>query len=344
MSGLAWGEEPTQFFYSLTPERVLEAVEKAGFRCTGRCLPLGSMENRVYDVELEFEEGEKPALISARSRVVKFYRPGRWTEEQIREEHRFLLELEEEEVPVVAPLRFPNGDTLQREEGSQLYYALFPKVGGRSPDEFDFPMLERIGRLLARIHIVGSRSPAPSRVRLNPSTYGRASLRFLLESGTIPPPHRERYTRAVEDLCTLSEPWFDAAKIQRIHGDCHRQNLLWNDAGPFFLDFDDMVQGPPVQDFWLLIPGRDVESKQQLDVLVEAYEELRPFDRSTLRLIEPLRALRWIHFSAWIAKRWEDPAFPRGFPQFAESRYWEEQVLDLEDQLSYLRGRSEDQR
>jgi Ser/Thr protein kinase RdoA (MazF antagonist) len=326
-------------FYSLTPERVLEAVESAGLPCTGRCLALNSFENRVYDVELELDE--RPSHASAHRRVVKFYRPGRWSEAQIREEHRFLLDLEEAEVPAIQPLRFPGGDTL-RQTPEGIWFTVFPKVGGRAPDEMTEPQLRSVGRLLARIHQVGAARAAPARLALTPGTYGLEPLDFLLKGEWIPIEFRARYEAAVRAICAKTLSWFQNETTQRVHGDCHLGNLLHNPDGYFFLDFDDMLTAPPVQDLWLLLPGRpfgdarSIEAQRMLEALLEGYEEMRRFDRAALRLIEPLRALRFIHYTAWIARRWEDPAFPPAFPQFGSHRYWSDQTDDLEEQLRQI--------
>lgn len=329
----AWGEEQTRFFFELTPDKVLEAVEAAGLLCTGRCMALNSFENRVYDVELETDE--PPANPSANRRVVKFYRPGRWSETQILEEHQFIADLVAAEIPAIAPIEFPDGGTLRQAPGSGIWYAIFPKVGGRAPDELSDEQLRWVGRLLGRIHNVGVQREAPHRIRLDPESYGLANLEFLLSGNWLPLEIRGRYERAVREICEVVKPWFAELKPQRIHGDCHLGNLLWN-RSPFFLDFDDMVRGPAVQDIWLLIPGGDEEGRRQLNVLLEGYEEMRDFDYFTLKLIEPLRALRFVHYAAWIARRWDDPAFPQAFPQFGTHRYWNDQTEDLEQQLRLI--------
>jgi len=338
MSESSWGSGSTQFFYSITPERVLDAVESAGIRCTGRCLALNSFENRVYDVELETEDGSPPRHPTQYRRVVKFYRPGRWSKEQILEEHEFLNDLVAQEIPVIAPLTFPEGSTLQQtKEG--IYYTLFPKRGGRAPDELDDEMLRRVGRLLGRIHTVGASKKAPHRVHLTPETYGLANLEYLLEKGIIPEDIRPRYERAARGIIDVVTPWFREAeaqgKVHRVHGDCHLGNLLFGGEGAFFLDFDDMVVAPAVQDLWLVLPSRD---RQKLELLLEGYEEIRDLDRRTLRLIEPLRALRFIHYTGWVARRWEDPAFPQAFPQFGSVRYWSDETEDLERQWRIIMG------
>lgn len=326
-------------FFELTPERVLRAVEAAGLRCTGRCLALNSFENRVYDVELELDDDAEPARPpGANFRVVKFYRPGRWTPAQILEEHAFIRDLREAEIPAVGPVEFPDGGTLRAESESGILYSVFPKQGGRSPDELAPDQLRRIGRLLARMHVVGARRPAPHRLRLDVDTYGRANLEYLLKNSWIPVDFESRYRRAAEAIFAQVEPWFGGVETIRLHGDCHLGNLLWSSDGPYFVDFDDLVIGPPVQDLWLMMPGRDDEARRQWDALLEGYEEMREFDRRSLRLIEPLRSLRLIHYAAWVARRWDDPAFPRAFPEFNSHRYWRDQTEDLEQQLRVIVG------
>ncbi|MBI2712440.1 MAG: serine/threonine protein kinase [Bdellovibrio sp.] len=330
------------YFFKLTPEKVLDAVENSGLHCTGRCMALNSFENRVYDVELDPDELSEKSFGDLdrmayfyRSRIVKFYRPGRWSEEQILEEHRFLAELQNEEIPVIAPLTFPDGNTLQKTQDG-IYYCLFPKAAGRAPDELTDEKTARLGRLLARIHTVGAARPSASRLHLNPQTYGLANLKFLRDEGWLPEDISNAYCEAIEKLCEAGEKGFQGLKLQRIHGDCHFGNLLWNSAGPFFLDFDDMVMGPPVQDVWLLTPGRDPEALRQRELLVEGYEQMKNFDRNSLKLIEVLRGLRFIHFSSWIARRWKDPAFPSAFPHFGTPNYWRNELRNLQEQVELV--------
>ena len=335
--GGAWGDQQTQFFFQITPERVLEAVESAGLQTTGRCIQLNSFENRVYDVELETDEG--PRAGPANRRIVKFYRPGRWTKEQILEEHQFLADLRASEIPAIAPLQFPDGSTLKLTPVGDIYYALFPKVGGRAPDELTDDQLMRIGMLLARIHNVGAQRAAPGRVALTPQTYGIENLEYLLSTNRIPLEFRSSYEKVVRDICAKTGELFaklPPSAIIRTHGDCHLGNLLWNQEGPFFLDFDDMVRAPAAQDIWLLVPGRDPEARQQREVLLEGYEQMRVFDRTSLKLIEPLRALRFVHYTAWVARRWEDPAFPPAFPEFGSHSYWADETRDLQDQWKLM--------
>lgn len=339
----AWGASQTQFFYALTPDRILDAVEAAGLRCTGRCSALNSMENRVYEIEVEADDALRP-MAPERFRIAKFYRPGRWTAEQILEEHTFLLRLADCDIQVAAPLPFDDGSTLREMPGGEgIYYALFPKVTGRSllHDELSDEQFERLGRLVARIHNVGATLPSPHRLLLSPDTYARANLTYLQEQQMLPDAIANSYFKTAERLCALIEPLFEDVRIHSIHGDFHLGNVIWNAEGPVVVDFDDMVRGPAVQDLWLLAPGRDAGAANKMRLVLDAYEQMRNFDRDTLSLIEPLRALRYIHFSAWIARRWDDPAFPRAFPHFGSARYWQEQYADLREQLALVQEQEE---
>lgn len=338
MSDNPWGEAETQFFFNLSPERILEAVEAFGFRCTGRFMPLNSLENRVYQVEIEIQDHHKIASPSERYRVVKFYRPGRWSRAQIEEEHEFITQLQEHEIPVVSPLPAKCGQTIIKAPGLEILCGLWPMIGGRAPDELSTDNLIRIGRLLGRIHRVGKSRQAHHRVQLNPENFGRKNLNYLVESKVISNQYAQEYSDLAKEIFEIIEPLWRNISLQRIHGDCHSGNLLWNDKGPFWVDFDDMVVGPAVQDIWLLVAGRDQESQLKIEALLSGYQEMNEFDRSTLRLIEPLRTLRFINFSAWISKRWYDPAFSANFPDFGSERYWSEQTKDLRDQLNLMRN------
>jgi Ser/Thr protein kinase RdoA (MazF antagonist) len=321
----------TEFFYEVTPERVLTAVESLGVRCTGRVLALNSLENRVYEVELDIEDPETLPSKWDAFRIVKFYRPGRWSREQIEEEHSFLKECIDAELPVVAPIPFPDGTTLKTVPGLSIQFAVFPKVGGRILDEMSRDQLLQVGRMIARLHAVGGRAPHQHRMTLSVDTLGRANLQYLNSSGVLPASIQSYYNQLAERLFAAAEPWFADVKYQRIHGDCHIGNILWSRDDVNMVDFDDSFMGPCVQDLWLLTPGRDEDSLRRREVLLEGYESMRDFDRSTLRLIEPLRALRMIHFSAWIAKRYDDPAFKRVFVDFGTEGYWREQLIALQE-------------
>jgi Ser/Thr protein kinase RdoA (MazF antagonist) len=334
MTELSWGSGPTRYFFDLTPDKVMDALEQNPVlgqreRCTGYCQPLASFENRVYEVE--FEERTR--------KVVKFYRPGRWSEQQILEEHEFMLEIREAEIPVVVPDFFEKeGDTLRKTEAG-LFYCVYPKVGGRQPEDLPPEKLNQLGRLISRMHAVGASRPAPARVKLTPEVYGKASLDFLLEGSFINPGVEKRFEAIVDPILSRALAFFQGQTLQRIHGDCHAGNILWNEkTGPFFIDFDDMVMGPPIQDLWLLAP--DPES---LVHLIEGYQQMRDLPRGSLRLVEVLRALRMIHYATWIAKRYEDPAFQRAFPHFESPRYWDELTADLERQWERIEKHAFDQ-
>ncbi|HEX2482928.1 MAG TPA: serine/threonine protein kinase, partial [Methylomirabilota bacterium] len=282
--------EPSVSFHTLTPERVLDAVEAGGLRCTGRCLPLRAFENRVYEVELEDE----------RRLVVKFYRPGRWSRETILDEHRFLEDLVAAELPVVAPADLGTGQTLNKTNG--IYYAAFPKVRGRTLDELDAEKRRRMGRTIGRMHAIGAARPAPHRRKLDVRFYIHEPLDVLLKGRFIPENLAPRYRDVALRIADAVAKPLAAARVQRIHGDLHWGNILWT-PDPLLVDFDDCMMGPPVQDLWLLASGDTEDARKAREDLIEGYELFREFDRSTLALAEPLRAMRIIHMSGWIAKR-----------------------------------------
>ncbi|MFT4569570.1 MAG: Ser/Thr protein kinase RdoA (MazF antagonist) [Hyphomicrobiaceae bacterium] len=326
-----WGESATRFFYELTPERVLDAVDEAGLATTGRFIVLNSMENRVYQVEVEDGEDE------TRFVVAKFYRPGRWSQEQVLDEHRFLADLTAAEVPVIAPLAFPEGHTLAFLKELGIYFTLFPRVGGRAPEDPNHETMERLGRSIARLHAVGETGDRGSRLQLDVATYGLGNLAEIVSAGVLPASVQGRYTSVVERLCGQIEPLFARASVlPRIHGDCHVGNILLANDTFFFLDFDDMLAGPAVQDLWLLCSGDEPEDRALRESLIDGYEQLRHFDRRELVLIEPLRALRMIHFASWITRRRADPAFVRAFPDFGTDGWWEIQTADLEEQVTRI--------
>jgi Ser/Thr protein kinase RdoA (MazF antagonist) len=303
-------------FLALTPDRVLDAVEVGGLRSTGRCLPLRAFENRVYEVELDDQ----------RRLVVKFYRPGRWSRETILDEHRYLLDLADAELPAVAPLDLGNGGTLNEVEG--ILYAAFPKVRGRTLDELDAEKRRHIGRTVGRMHAIGAARPAPHRPTLSLDRYIHEPLEVLLKGGFVPENLGPRYRDVALRIAEAARPLLAAVKPQRIHGDLHYGNILWTPS-PVLVDFDDCLMGPPVQDLWLLARGHDEEARQAREDLLEGYEVFREFDRSTLALVEPLRAMRIVYMSGWIARRWDDPSFPPAFPSFGDHRYWMQEYEEL---------------
>jgi Ser/Thr protein kinase RdoA (MazF antagonist) len=320
----------SEFFYELTPDRVLAAVEGAGFAPTGHCSPLTCLENRVYDLRLE----------DGRHIVVKFYRPGRWTREAILEEHAFLADLRAAEIPVCAPLAFPDGGTLREIEA--IHFAIWPRTGGRAPDELSDEAIAILGRLLARIHNVGAAGIAPHRARIDARSSALAPLAFLEAGGFLPRACARRYRAAVEQVAEIYTRRSQGVPVHRIHGDCHAGNILCGDEGWFFLDFDDFAVGPAVADVWMLLPGRDAEGRRQRALLIDAYRQFREFQSAWLDLVEPLRAFRFVFYAAWIARRWEDRAFPSAFPHFGTASYWENETRDLEELVSRIAsGRDE---
>lgn len=314
-------------FHGLTPPLILDLAEAAlGVRCTNLCRPYNSYINRVY--ELADRDG--------RGLVIKFYRPGRWSRAGVQDEHDFLLELAAEEIPVIAPLPLQNGATLGAH--GRLLFALYEKKGGRYPDEFTDDQWLAMGRLLGRLHQVGARRQPQDRPRLHPQASTRAHLDFLRASGLLPAdlaPAYEQVTAAIVDEIT---PLFARAESIRIHGDCHRGNIIDRPGESLHLiDFDDMAVGAPVQDFWMLLPGTLADSAVEADLLIEGYETFRPFDQSSLRLIEPLRAMRYVHYSAWCARQVVEDGHSPVIPDFGSRTYWQTETRELADQLERIR-------
>ena len=310
----------------LTPDAIIAAVELAGFPSDGRVLALNSYENRVYQVGVE--EGTPV--------VVKFYRPGRWTRAAILEEHAFALELAGAEIPVIAPLVIA-GESLLTYAGYP--FAVYPRRGGRWPDLDTHDDRMWMGRFLGRMHRIGGAKRFENRPVLDTEALAVRSAETVLEGPWLPDYQVDRYRALAEALITRIEAAFAAAapvRRIRIHGDCHRGNILWTDSGPHFVDLDDCMTGPSVQDLWMLLAGNREEMRAQLRDVLEGYEQFAEFDRVELGLIEPLRALRMMHYAAWLARRWHDPAFPRAFPWFGTPRYWDEHVGQLQEQLEAL--------
>lgn len=326
-----WGGEKTQFFTSLTPDKVLDAVDLLGFKTTGRISILASMENRVYEVEIENDNAQN---ISETFKIVKFYRPGRWSKDQIQDEHQFLFDLIENDIHAIAPDKINHQSVFEDTNG--LYYTLFPKQGGRAADEWSDNLLEQMGRLLARLHNTGQTKKASHRLTLDIQTFGEVNLDYILKSDYMLPEYKENYKTLCEQIFNLSAPLFNNINYQRIHGDCHHGNILLKDGHPFLLDFDDMTMGPRVQDIWMITPGRDEYALRQRDILLAAYRSMTDFDPKELKLIESLRALRIIHFSAWISHRFQDEAFRRVFPTFGSNQYWEQELFNLREQIGYI--------
>jgi Ser/Thr protein kinase RdoA (MazF antagonist) len=316
----------------LTPDVVQDALASIGLVGDGRMLALSSYENRVYQLWLE------DAFEGHSAVVAKFYRPGRWSDEQILEEHAFAAELVEGEVPAVAPLAI-EGRTLHHAGG--FAFSVSPRRGGRPPELDDGDVLEWIGRFLARIHQVGATKPFATRPTLDLKTFGTDSRDWLLAHEVIPLDVQSAWkARCDEALAMIAQTplgRMDRIAILRAHGDCHPGNILWVlDQGPHFVDLDDARMAPAVQDLWMLLSGERAQRQKQLGALLDGYEQLREFDRAELAFIEPLRTLRLVHYSAWLARRWRDPIFPINFPWFGSSDYWQGQVLMLEEQLEAM--------
>ena len=317
---------PPQDFSTLPPDRVLNAVESVGFRSDGRLLALNSYENRVYQVGLE----EGAPLIA------KFYRPKRWTDEAILEDHSFVQELINHEIPVV-PAMLLNGQTLHTFEGFR--FSVFPKHGGRAPELEGRSTLEWMGRFLGRIHAIGSLKPYQERPTLDIKSFGEQPRDYLLSHEFIPADLDTAYRSAVDlALESVRYCFTRAGEVAslRLHGDCHVGNVLWTDQGPHFVDFDDSRMGPAVQDLWMLLSGDRADMVRQLTDVLAGYEDFCDFNERELHLIEALRTLRLIHYAAWLAHRWDDPAFKQAFPWFNTQRYWQDRILELREQIALM--------
>jgi len=313
-------------YAGLTPETVLDALEGAGLRGDGRLLALNSYENRVYQVWLE----------DGSSVVAKFYRPERWRDAQILEEHAFVAELAEREIPAVPPLAL-NGRTLCAHAGFR--FAVFPRRGGRTPELERRDTLEWLGRFIGRIHAAGAVRPFAARPALDIESFGREPRDWLLAHAFLPADLREAW-QSVADLALqgVAHCYQRAGAVGtlRLHGDCHAGNILWTDQGPHFVDFDDARTGPAVQDLWMLLSGDRGSMSRQLGWVLSGYEQFRAFEPRELHLVEALRTLRLIHYAAWIARRWDDPAFPAAFPWFGTQRYWQDRILELREQIALM--------
>lgn len=324
MAGM--NDTPNALFAALTPDTVLGALESIGLYGDGRLLALNSYENRVYQIGME----QGPPV------VAKFYRPQRWSDAAILEEHAFVQELAEREIPVVPALAVAD-KTLHCFEGFR--FAVFPRHGGRAPELEDGETLEWLGRFLGRIHAVGAMQPFQSRPALDIANFGEEPRDYLLAHGFIPDDLAQAYRSVVAQALDGVRYCYEragAVSTLRLHGDCHAGNVLWTDDGPHFVDFDDSRMGPAVQDLWMLLSGERADMVRQLSDVLAGYEDFFDFDPRQLHLIEALRTLRLIHYSAWLAQRWDDPAFPAAFPWFNTQRYWQERILELREQIALM--------
>lgn len=315
-----------QSYANLSPSDVLNSVEEFGFQCDGRLLALNSYENRVYRVGLD----------DGSSVIAKFYRPHRWSDAAIIEEHKFTQELAELEIPVVAPMSI-DGETLLHTELFRI--ALFANRGGRAPDLEDFEQLEQMGRFMGRIHRVGAAQAFTERPTLNIDTFGYAARQLVLDSNFVPQDLIAAYESLTEQLLLEAAQCYQRAgdvELIRCHGDCHPSNILWTDDGPHIVDFDDARMAPAVQDIWMFLAGDRPDQTAALDAVLTGYTEFCDFDARQLHIIEALRTLRLIHYYGWLAKRWEDPAFKLAFPWFNTQRCWEDHIQALREQASLL--------
>jgi len=317
---------PATPYAALSPDLILDACESLGLPVDGHLLALNSYENRVYQVGLD----------EAAPVVAKFYRPNRWSDAEILEEHAFTRELADLEIPAIPPLEI-GGRTLHR--FADFRFSLSPRRGGRTPELGDPDVLEWVGRFIGRIHALGAVEPFRYRPTLDIAGFGDEPRAYLLNNGWIPvdlePAYRSVIDHALEGVRAC---FARAGKVEhlRLHGDCHRGNILWTDAGPHFVDFDDCRMGPAVQDLWMLLSGSREEMSIQLGHVLAGYEDFHEFDLRELHLMEALRTLRLIHYSAWIARRWDDPAFPAAFPWFNDVRYWQDRILELREQIAAM--------
>jgi Ser/Thr protein kinase RdoA (MazF antagonist) len=313
-------------FADLTPDHVLDAIETTGVRTDGSLFGLNSYENRVYQVGME----------DAAPLIAKFYRPQRWSDEAILEEHAFVAELAAEEIPAVPAQTY--GDTTLHHHGG-FRFSLFERRGGRAPELDDRATREWIGRLIGRMHAVGATRSFKARPTIELRSMGVASRDYLFDQGFIPDELADAYRAiaalALDGIARGFDAAGDVAQL-RLHGDCHPGNILWTDAGPHFVDFDDSRTGPAIQDLWMLLPGDRADASLALGDLIAGYEDFRDFDDRELALIEPLRTLRLIYYAAWLARRWHDPAFPAAFPWFNTQRYWQDRILELREQVAAM--------
>lgn len=310
-------------FQTLHPDTIMDALFEQGIRVDSGLTPLNSYENRVY----QFQDEDRQRF------VVKFYRPQRWSVDQILEEHQFALDLVADDVPVAAPLQF-NGQTLLSHQG--FYFAVFPSLGGRQFEADNIDQMEWVARYLGRIHQTGKKSAFTSRPTIGIAEYLLEPRQVFETSTLIPSGLKAEFLAATDNLINaVTARWDNNVKTLRLHGDCHAGNILWRD-GPLFVDLDDARMGPAIQDLWMLLNGDKAEQRMQLETIIEAYEEFTPFNSDEIALIEPLRAMRFVYYLAWLIRRWDDPAFPRNFPWLTGEDYWRNQISTFIEQVKVL--------
>ena len=320
--------DQTPHFASLTHEIIIGLAEKElGTRLTGLCRPYASYINRVFELAAEDGTGI----------VIKFYRPDRWSKEAIEDEHDFLLELAEAEIPVIAPLPLKDSKTIGG--SGDIMFAIFPKKSGRNHDEFSLEQWLELGRLMARVHNVGARHMPKDRITLTPGSATRDHIDFILGRGLVPKDLAGQFTDVTEKLLGLIDPLFKDKPLIRIHGDCHSGNIIYRpDESFYMIDFDDMAVGTPIHDVWMLLPGYLKDSRHELNLFIEGYETFRDFNRSDLKLIEPLRAMRYLHFTAWCAHQVADGGFSNLAPGWGTNEYWQTEINDLSAQIGRIKG------
>ncbi|PHM58001.1 serine/threonine protein kinase [Xenorhabdus hominickii] len=310
-------------FQNITPDLIMDALGQSGLYIDSGLTELNSYENRVY----QFMDEERKRY------VVKFYRPLRWSQQQIQEEHDFAHELLQADLPIATPLMF-DGQTVLKHEG--FFFALFPSVGGRQYESDNFDQLEDVGQLLGKIHQIGRQKPFSVRPTISLDEYLSQPYQYFSGCELIPARHKNDFFVALDELNkVVASQWHDNWQVQRLHGDCHAGNILWRDEA-WFVDLDDARNGPAVQDLWMLLNGSRQERLVQLDILLESYTQFTDFDPKTLALVEPLRAMRMVYYLAWVARRWQDPAFPKAFPWMADSDFWNQQISLFYEQIRLL--------
>jgi len=311
---------------TLTPDAILDAIESEGYICDGHIYPLNSYENRVYQVGIE----------EAKPLIAKFYRPHRWSRDQIQEEHNFCLELQAAELPVVPPIKTANNNTVRQHE--KFYFSLFERKGGYPLETDNIDNLTIMGRFLGRMHLLGQTRPFKYRTEITTQSYGTNNAQFILKHKFVPIDLESQYKDLTLALIDTIQLLFTNTPYQaiRLHGDCHASNVLWRDNRPHFVDFDDTITGPAIQDLWMLLSGNTQQQQLQMNAILTGYQQFRHFNQHELSLIEALRTLRMMHYAAWLAKRWNDPAFVRTFTWFNTYNYWKEHINDLQLQLAAL--------
>ena len=316
-------------FAQLSPELIMDAIEEHGFACDGRVFALNSYENRVYQIGIE---DEKTSIIA------KFYRPNRWSQAQIQEEHDYCFELAEHEIPVITPIKDSQNNSLFTH--NEFSFTLFPQVGGRAPELDHNENLQIMGRMLARLHLIGEKKLFKHRPNLDIATFGKDSIDYV-SNEFIPFEYKSQYVAVCDDLMQLMQPKLENCNNIRVHGDLHIGNILMRDDIPFLVDFDDSRLAPAIQDIWMLLSGEDQEQKIQLEKVKAAYQEFRDFPYNEISMIESLRTLRILHHCAWLARRFDDPAFATAFPWFDQGSYWLQHIQDLKNQKDALQIENE---